>query len=147
MQNYRLSRGRVQGPQCLTAGVSGALHRHNRPPRPGATHSILVDSMIQLTSHVAPSSTEKACSQRHVVLVMSDHRKRTRIGRPSKVSGPMKVPTPSLKPPTTGGSRRPGLRPSSHQIDQRSDHGSKVRSEIARYVPFGISRTLSSMLP
>ncbi len=80
--------------------------------------------MIQLTSHVAPSSVEKACSQRHVVAVMSDHRKRTRIGRPSKVSGAMNVPIPSLKPPTTGGSRRPGLRPSSHQIDHWSATGS-----------------------
>ena len=48
---------------------------------------------------------------------MSDHRNRTRIGRPSNVSSAMNVPMPAAKPPTTGGSRRVGVRPSSHQVD------------------------------
>jgi hypothetical protein len=73
--------------------------------------------MIQLTSHEVPPSGENDCSQRHVLSVMSDQMKRTRIGRPLNVSSAMNVPTPFSKPPTTGGSRRPGVRPSSHQID------------------------------
>ena len=91
-----------------------------------------VDSITQLTSQVSPPSVEKACSQRHVVVVMSDQRKRTWIGRPLRVSSAMNVPTPSSKPPTTGGSRRLGVRPSSHQIDHLSVAGSYARSEIAR---------------
>ncbi len=87
----------------------------------GGRHARRVDSITQLTSQVSPPSVEKACSQRQVVAVMSDQRKRTRIGRPLNVSSATNVPMPSEKPPTTGGSRRLGSRPSSHQIDQRSD--------------------------
>src|SRR5690349_18499885 len=110
-------------------------------------YSMRSDSITQLTSHVAPPSTENACSHRQVRSVMSDQRKRTRIGWPSNVSSPMNVPTPSLNRPTTGGSSWPGLRPSNHQIDQVSDQGSNDRIETARYVPAGSSRTLSSTLP
>jgi hypothetical protein len=39
--------------------------------------------MIQLVSHVLPSSGEKACSQRAVCGEMPDQTKRTRMGRPS----------------------------------------------------------------
>ena len=39
--------------------------------------------MIQFFSQVFPSSGEKSCSQRALVLVMIDHVNRTRIGRPS----------------------------------------------------------------
>src|SRR5262249_39936215 len=106
-----------------------------------------VSSMTQLTSHDAPSSAEKACSQRQVLPSMGDQTNRTRIGRPPNVSRPTNVPTPSAKPPTTGGSRTPGLRPSSHQIDQVLVAGSNDRSESARYVPPGSSSTLSSTLP
>ena len=124
-------------PQPRAAGAGEGTIRTCPPGRPGtgstwrpegalltpALRRSASRSMTQLTSQVAPPSVENACSQRQVVAVMSDHRKRTRIGRPSKVSSAMNVPMPSTKPPTTGGSSRPGVRPSSHQIDQRSDRG------------------------
>ena len=48
--------------------------------------------------------------QRGVGVSTPDHVKRTRIGRPSSVSSPSKIPTPSLNEPITGGSRSPGRR-------------------------------------
>ena len=93
-----------------------ADRRRERPAlglRLGAAnrYAIRVDSITQLTSHVSPPSGENACSQRQVVAVMSDQRKRTRIGRPLNVSSAMNVPMPFSKPPTTGGSSRPGVAP------------------------------------
>ena len=46
------------------------------------TCSARLKSMIQFVSHVSPSSSENACSQRGVGVVTPDHVKRTRIGRP-----------------------------------------------------------------
>jgi hypothetical protein len=88
--------------------------------------------MIQFTSQLAPPSGENACSQRHVFSVMSDQMKRTRIGLSLNVSSAMNVPTPFSNPPTTGGSRRVGVRPSSHQIDHWFVAGSNERRETAR---------------
>ena len=63
--------------------------------------------MIQFFSQVFPSSGEKSCSQRALVLVMFDHVNRTRIGRPSSSWRPSKMPTPFSNEPTTGGSSAP----------------------------------------
>ena len=64
-------------------------------------------SIIQFVSQVWPPSSEKACSQRGLPLVTRDQMKRTRIGRPSKVSAPRKTPVSPENEPTTGGSRAP----------------------------------------
>src|SRR6185369_13709428 len=88
-------------------------------------------SIRQLTSQVAPPSGEKACSQWADVAVIFDHWKRILIGRPSRVSSPTNVPSPSLKAPYTGGSMWVGYRASSHQIAQRPVFGSKARSPTA----------------
>lgn len=56
-------------------------------------------SMCQLGSHVTPPSGENAWSQCADAGVIIDQRKRTLIGRPSNVSSPMNVPTPSSNPP------------------------------------------------
>ena len=66
--------------------------------------------MIQFVSHVSPSSSEKACSQRGVGVSMPDQMKRTRIGRPSKTSRPSKTPVSPVNVPKTGGSSSPGRR-------------------------------------
>src|SRR5262249_30223716 len=71
------------------------------------SHSTRVWTMIQFFSQVWPSSGEKSCSQRADVLVMFDHVKRTRIGRPSSAWGPSKTPTPFTNDPITGGSTVP----------------------------------------
>lgn len=73
--------------------------------------------MVQFVSHVLPPSSEKVCSHVALDAVIRDQMKRTRMGMPSKVSSARKTPTPSAKPPRTGTSIRPGVRPSSHQID------------------------------
>src|SRR5882762_7911637 len=45
-----------------------------------------VSTAIQLTSHVLPPSSEKACSNRHETGVMSDQMLRTRIILPLNIS-------------------------------------------------------------
>ena len=64
-------------------------------------------SITQFVSHVRPSSAENACSQRAIPGRRRVQTNRTRIGRPSNVSVPSKVPTSPENEPTTGGSRTP----------------------------------------
>lgn len=80
--------------------------------------------MTQLVSQVLPPSGEKACSHLGESGAGTDHWKRTTTGLPLKVSLAMNVPMPPSNRPTTGTSREPGLRESSHQIDQVFDAGS-----------------------
>ena len=54
---------------------------------------------IQLTSQLFPPSSEKACSKRNALGVMSEKTKRTRTARPSNVSWSKNSPRPSLKRP------------------------------------------------
>ena len=75
-----------------------------------AASSVRVKSMTQFVSHVSPSSSEKACSQRGVGVVTRDHVNRTRIGLPSNVSAPSKTPVSPVNEPITGGSSSPGRR-------------------------------------
>ena len=73
-----------------------------------------VKSITQFVSHVSPSSSENACSQRGSDVVTPDQVNRTRMGRPSNVSAPSKIPVSPEKEPITGGSSSPGRRLSVH---------------------------------
>jgi len=77
---------RAQGP--LLGLERRSLHFGALPTR--------VSIATQLTSQVLPSSSEKACSKRHDVAVMSEMTKRSRMGRPLNVSLSKNVPRPFL---------------------------------------------------
>lgn len=69
-----------------------------------------VNSITQLVSRVLPPSSEKACSRRGAGVVMPDQVNRTRMGRPSKVPLPSKIPVSPENAPNTGGWITPGRR-------------------------------------
>src|SRR5262245_12659612 len=88
----------------------------DREVKPSGAHATAsnarVKSIVQFVSQVSPPSSEKACSQRGVEVVMPDQMNRTRIGRPSNVSSPSNTPVSPSNDPTTGGSSSPGRRES-----------------------------------
>src|SRR4051794_23287333 len=93
--------------------------------------------MVQFVSHDAPSSAEKACSQRGAWSGSAVQVNRTLMGFPPSMSSAKNSPTLFEKLPTTGASRWVGLRPSSHQIDQVRDSAQYERSATARNGPSG----------
>src|SRR3546814_3760012 len=69
------------------------------------------------------------------------------MSRSLNLSRPLKTPSSPSNRPTTGGSMRVGLRPSTHHIDHVRVAGSKARMPKPRYSPSGRSRILSSIVP
>src|SRR5439155_17515365 len=88
-----------------------------------------VNTVTQFVSQLSPPSSENACSQRGVGVATSAHVYRTMIGRPSNVSGPLKMPVSPENEPTTGGSSVPERRLSAQYIDPWLVSGSKKRND------------------
>src|SRR4029453_14505596 len=89
----------------LVVGPDAVPFEHVHP-----SSSARVKSITQFVSQVLPPSSENACSHRGVGVVTPDQMKRTRIGRPLKMSSPSNNPPSPAHPPITGGSSSPGRR-------------------------------------
>ena len=120
-----------RGPPEAGERRRGLRRLRSRRPLTRASGGRPGDSATRSASTPSPSSPPKSrpgpsrtpAPSGRSSSVMSDQRNRTRIGMPLNVSSPMNVPTPSSKPPMTGGSMWCGLRPSSHQIAHCLDLG------------------------